>query len=157
MASIMSRKTDRLPFGGSSERPTGGSTLRAGSVILVASLLALLAMSALTPAAWAAKAPSSVAITALTPACAGISVTGTGSNGQGIGRSDFVLIDLTKDSFTNLVDSKYFYYSKPLPKQITETWTSGVSLIPGTPYRVFFHIWDTTGHYWFDRQDFSCV
>src|SRR5205807_7683536 len=97
-------------------------------------------MSALTPAAWAAKAPSSVAITALTPACAGISVTGTGSHGQGIGRAGFVLIGLTKDSFTNLVDSKYFYYSNPLPKQVTESWTSGVCLIAGSPYRVVFHI-----------------
>src|SRR5438552_6573563 len=141
MASIMSGKTDGLPLGGSSERPTGVSTIRAGSVILVAALLALLAMSAITPAAWAAQVPSSAAITALTPACAGISVTGTGSNGQGIGRSDFVLIDMTKDPFTNLVDSKYFYYIMPLPKQVTESWTSGVSLIPGTPYRVFFHIW----------------
>ena len=108
----------------------------------------------------ATKVETSAAIVSLTTSCSGISVTGTGSYQQGIGRVTFVLIDLTKDPYSNLVDSKYIYYSKPLPKQVTETWNSTVSLTPGTTYRVGFDIWDYAG--WrvqlaLDRRDFTCI
>jgi len=154
------RKTCRVEEGMDGERPLtraiGFSPYRAGSAIVVATLLGLLAVTAIMPTAWAAKVPTSARISPLSLACTGISVTGTGYHQQGIRSSDFTLIDTTKDPFTNLVDSKYFSYTNPLPKQVTESWTSGVPLTPGTAYRVFFHIWDTTGQYWFAALDFTC-
>ncbi len=125
--------------------------------IIITAVLATFVL-AVMPTVQAANLQTSAAIIYLDPACSGISVTGTGTYQPGIGRSDFMLIDMTKDPFHNYVDSKNFYYSPPLPKQVTESWGSTVSLTPGTPYRVAFHIWDRTGLYVeaFAVQDFTC-
>lgn len=141
----------------SPENETKSRVSRASPWILVVVVLALSLLTAVMPAASAGKLPASAAITSLNTACSGISVTGTGSYQAGIGRSDFVLIDTTKDPFTNLVDSKYFYYSQPRPKQVTESWSSTVPLTPGTQYRVFFHVWDNSGMLEaLARTDFTC-
>jgi hypothetical protein len=123
----------------------------------------LLCLMATVPATVqaATKVETSAAIVSLTPSCSGISITGTGSHQEGIGRATFVLIDLTKDPTSSLVDSKDIYYSKPLPKQVTESWNSTVSLTPGTSYRVAFHIWAKTrpGPQLLasDLEDFTCT
>lgn len=130
------------------------------SLGLIIAMFALLMVPFARVAQVATKVETSAAIVSLTPSCSGISVTGTGSYQQGIGRTTFVLIDLTKDPYTSYVDSKYIYYSKPLPKQVTESWSSTVVLTPGTTYRVGFDIWDYTG--WRvqlarDHRDFTCT
>lgn len=123
-------------------------------------ILLLLLVATVPATVQAGKVQTSATIVSFTPSCSGISVTGTGSYQSGIGRATFVLIDLAKDPYSNLVGSKYIYYSKPLPKQVTETWNSTVFLTPGTTYRVGFDIWDYTG--WrvqlaLDRRDFTCI
>ncbi len=112
----------------------------------------------LIPVSAEAVTTSSASISTLNPACSGISVTATGSNTTGIRETDFVLIDTTKDAYHNYVDSKYFAYSPPLPKTVTESWSSRVALAPGVPYAVAFHVWDRLGNLVaYDRKDFTCA
>jgi hypothetical protein len=104
-----------------------------------------------------AVGPGSAAITSLVPTRAGISVAAAGSYEAGIGRVDFLLIDLTSDPVANVVDRKDVDYAKP-PKQVAETWTSGVALTADLPYRLFVHVYDASGVNLvaYDRRDFVC-
>lgn len=111
------------------------------------------------PAAPAARtlASGSAAIKSLASTRSGISVAATGDYDPGIGRVDFVLIDLTGDPLTNVVERKDVDYSGP-PKHVAEAWTSSVALTLGAAYRVFFHVYDRTGVNLvaYDRCDFTC-
>lgn len=102
-------------------------------------------------------ASGSAAITSLAPAQAGLAVAATGSYAEGIGRVDFVLVDLTGDPLENVVDRKDVDYARR-PEQVTEAWDSSVQLTAELPYRVFFHVYDRTGVNLvaYDRRDFSC-
>lgn len=103
----------------------------------------------------ATKVETSATIVSLTPSCSGISIIGTGSYQQGISKVAFVLADLSKSIFypsNPVVDRKEFSYnSKPLPKQVTESWSSTVALTPGTPYRVVFQVWGKQAPYTFPQ------
>ncbi len=104
-----------------------------------------------------ASTSGSATVSVTSGACSGISVSGIGSNTTGIARTDFTLIDTTKDPFHNLVDSKFFYYSPPLPKQVAESWSSTVPLTSGIDYAVAFHVWDRLGDLVaYARKDFYC-
>jgi hypothetical protein len=104
-----------------------------------------------------AVASGSAAIGRLVAARSGLAVAATGSYTEGIGRVDFVLVDLTGDPLENVVDRKDVDYAKP-PKQVAEAWDSSVALAADVPYRVFFHVYDRTGVNLvaYDRRDFSC-
>ena len=111
----------------------------------------------------ATKVATSAAIVSLTPSCSGISITGTGSYQQGIGKVAFVLMDVS-ESYPVIVDRKEFSYnSKPLPKQVTESWSSTLALTPGTPYRVVFQVWGKLAPYSglslvaYDGKNFTCT
>jgi hypothetical protein len=101
--------------------------------------------------------PGSAAIARLVPAPSGLAVAATGSYEAGVGRVDFVLVDLAGDLLTNIVDRKDIDYAKA-PDRVAEAWESGVALIPELPYRVFFHVYDRTGVNLvaYDRRDFTC-
>jgi hypothetical protein len=101
--------------------------------------------------------PESAAITSLLATRAGVSATGTGVYEAGIGRVDFVLVDLTSDPAANVVDRKDVDYAKP-PTEVAEAWTSRVPLEAELPYRVFFHVYDASGVNLvaYDRRDFVC-
>lgn len=88
----------------------------------------------------------------------GISVAATGRHEPGIGRVDFLLIDLTKDAFANVIDRKDVDYSVP-PTNVGEAWSSSVPLAADTPYRLFFHVYDRSGVNLvaYDRRDFTCT
>jgi len=106
------------------------------------------------------KAPvtsGAAAITTLVPARTGLAMAATASHEDGIGRVDFVLIDLTGNPPANVVDRKDVDYAKP-PKELAEAWQSSVALTPERPYRVFFHVYDRTGVNLvaYDRRDFAC-
>jgi hypothetical protein len=106
------------------------------------------------------KAPvaaGAAAIASLVPARSGLQVAATGSYEEGIGRVDFVLVDLTSDPVENVVDRKDVDYAKR-PRQVAEAWQSSVALTPARPYRVFFHVYDRTGVSLvaYDRRDFTC-
>jgi hypothetical protein len=104
-----------------------------------------------------AVASGSAAIASLVPAQSGLAAAATGSYEDGIGRVDFVLVDLTGDQLENVVDRKDVDYAKP-PKQVAEAWDSSVELTRELPYRVFFHVYDRTGVNLvaYDRRDFTC-
>lgn len=104
-----------------------------------------------------AVASGSAAIASLVPARSGLAVEATGSYEPGVGRVDFVLVDLTSDPRANVVDRKDVDYAKA-PKQVVEAWKSGVELTAERPYRVFFHVYDRTGVNLvaYDRRDFTC-
>jgi hypothetical protein len=104
----------------------------------------------------APAAAGAAAIGSLVPAGSGLQVAATGSYGDGIGRVDFVLVDLNGDVLENVVDRKDVEYAKP-PKQVAEAWDSGVALTAELPYRVFFHVYDRSGVNLvaYDRRDFS--
>ena len=103
----------------------------------------------------ATKIETSAVIVTLTPSCSGISITGTGSYQQGISKVAFVLADLSVSIYypsNPVVDRKEFSYdSKPLPKQVTEGWSSTFALTPGTPYRVVFQVWGKQAPYTFPQ------
>jgi len=112
----------------------------------------------------AANVETSAVIVSLTPACSGVSVTGTGSYQQGIAKVAFVLADVSNYSNPVVVDRKEFSYnSKPLPKQVTGSWSSTFALTPGTPYRVVFQVWGKLAPYSglslvaFDGSNFTCT
>ncbi len=104
-----------------------------------------------------AVASGSAAIASLVPARSGLAVAATGHYQEGIGRVDFVLVDLTGDPLENVVDRKDVDYARP-PKQVAEAWDSSVALNAELPYRVFFHVYDRTGVNLvaYDRRDFTC-
>jgi hypothetical protein len=104
-----------------------------------------------------AVAPGSAAIASLVAAPSGLAVAATGSYAEGIGRVDFVLVDLTGDPLESVVDRKDVDYAKP-PKHVAEAWDSSVALAAELPYRVFFHVYDRTGVNLvaYDRRDFTC-
>ena len=85
-------------------------------------------------------------------------VEATGSYESGIGRVGFVLVDLTMDSLSNVVDRKDADFAT-LPREVTDAWTSAAALAPGVPYRVFFHVYDRSGVNLvaYDRRDFTCT
>ena len=102
----------------------------------------------------ATKVETSATINSLTPSCSGISITGTGSYQQGIGKVAFVLADVSEPYPVGpkIVDRKEFSYnSKPLPKQVTESWSSTFALTPSTPYRVVFQVWGKQAPYTFPQ------
>jgi hypothetical protein len=103
-----------------------------------------------------AVASGSAAITSLKSESSGLTVAATGSFEAGIGRVDFVLVDLTGDPLTNVVDRKDVDYTKP-PKQVAEAWQSSVALTAELSYRVFFHVYDRTGVNLvaYERRDFT--
>ena len=118
-----------------------------GSGILL--LLLFATMPATVQAA--TKVETSATIVSLTPSCSGISVTATGSYQQGISRVAFVLADV-REVYPVIVDQKEFSYnSKPLPKQVTESWSSTFALTPDTPYRVVFQVWGKQAPYTFPQ------
>ena len=102
-------------------------------------------------------AVAGAAITSLAPTVAGLSVTATGEHEAGIGRVDFVLVDLTGDPFSDVVDRKDVDYARP-PRHVTDAWASSVVLTPGVAYRLFFHVYDRSGVNLvaYDRRDFTC-
>ncbi len=97
------------------------------------------------------------AITTLSATIAGLSVAGTADYGDGIGRIDFVLVDLTSDPLTDPVDRKNVDFSRS-PAHVTDTWASHAALTPGVAYRVFLHVYDRSGVNLvaYDRRDFTC-
>jgi hypothetical protein len=109
-----------------------------------------------TALAGRAVASGSAAITSLVPRRSGLAIAATGSYEAGVGRVDFVLVDLTSDPLTNVVDRKDIDYAKP-PKHVAEAWESRIELTAGLPYRVFFHVFDRTGVNLvaYDRRDFT--
>jgi hypothetical protein len=100
-------------------------------------------------------ASGSAAISRLVARRSGLAVAATGSYADGIGRIDFVLVDLTCSPLENVVDRKNVDYAKP-PEQVAEAWDSSVPLTAHLPYRVFFHVYDRTGVNLvaYDRRDF---
>jgi hypothetical protein len=108
----------------------------------------------------AAAAPArnvgSVAITRLVPAPSGLATAATGCYEAGVGRVDFVLVDLAGDP-TDVVDRKDVEYAKP-PTRVGEAWESSVALTPERAYRLFVHVYDQTGVNLvaYDRRDFVC-
>lgn len=130
-------------------------------------ILLLLLVATMPTIVQAANVETSAAIVSLTPSCSGISVTGAGSYQQGIGKVAFVLADLSVSIFypsNPVVDRKEFSYnSKPLPKQVTESWSSTFALTPGTPYRVVFQVWGKLAPYSglslvaYDGANFTCT
>jgi hypothetical protein len=102
-------------------------------------------------------APATAAITNLAPASSGFSMQAAASYGNGIGRVDFVLIDLTSDPLANVVERKDVEYSKSR-QSVAETWASSVALASQRQYRVFFHVYDRSGVNLvaYDRRDFTC-
>ena len=97
------------------------------------------------------------AITRLAPTGAGLSVTATANYDAGIGRADFVLVDLTSELFADALDRKDVDFARS-PTRVTEAWQSAVSLAPGIAYRLFFHVYDRSGVNLvaYDRRDFTC-
>jgi hypothetical protein len=108
------------------------------------------------PTAIAAAAPGTAVITALAAARSGISMQAAANYDDGIGRIDFVLIDLTSDPLANVVERKDIEYSKSR-RAVTEGWTSSVPLTPKRQYRAFVHVYDRSGVNLvaYDRRDFS--
>lgn len=104
------------------------------------------------------SAVGTAAITSHTQGGSGISIAATGSHEPGIGGVGFVLIDLAEELAGNVVDRKDVDYSPPLPKRVTEEWTSA-ALRPGAAYRAFFHVYDRSGVNLvaYDRRDFTCA
>jgi hypothetical protein len=96
------------------------------------------------------------AITQLAATDAGVSVDASASYDAGIGRVDFVLIDLTSDWLANVIDRKDVNLAKP-PKQVAESWTSSLPLVPELEYRVTFRVYDRSGVNLvaYDRRDFA--
>ena len=101
---------------------------------------------------------TAAAITELAPKISGLSVAGTGEHQAGIGRIDFVLVDLTTGSLPDVVDRKDVDFAGS-PARVSDAWVSGVALTPGRAYRVFFHVYDRSGVNLvaYDRRDFACV
>jgi hypothetical protein len=98
------------------------------------------------------------AITSIAAARSGISLAAECASETGIGRIDFVVIDLAQGPSTSLVDRDRVDYAPPLPTHVREEWTSDVTLVPGSSYRAFFHVYDRTGVNLvaYDRRDFTC-
>jgi len=101
---------------------------------------------------------ATAAITGLSPASTGVSVAASADYDGGIGRVDFVLVDLAGDAFSDVVDRKDVDFARS-PRHVTDAWASGVSLTPGLTYRVFFHVYDRSGVNLvaYDRRDFTCL
>jgi hypothetical protein len=97
-------------------------------------------------------------ISELVATTSGISVTATGRHEAGIGRVDFLLVDLTKDAFANVVDRKDVDYAVP-PSGVGEAWSSSIALTADTAYRLFFHVYDRSGVNLvaYERRDFTCT
>lgn len=95
-------------------------------------------------------------IVELTLALDSVSAAARGSHPGGIGRVDFVLVDLSRDPAANVVDRKDVDYPEPRT-QVDEAWTSQAPLLPGALYRAFFHVYDRTGVNLvaYDRRDFT--
>lgn len=96
------------------------------------------------------------AITSLSATAAGLSVAATADYDAGIGRIDFVLVDLTSDPFSDVLDRKDVDFARSRG-HVTDAWESAVSLTPGIAYRVFFHVYDRSGVNLvaYDRKDFT--
>ena len=128
-------------------------------------ILLLFLMATVPATAQAAtKVETSAAIVSLTTSCSSISITGTGSYQQGIGKVAFVLADVSNPYNAVILYTKEFSYnSKPLPKQVTESWSSTLALTPGTPYRVVFQVWGKLAPYSglslvaYDGKNFTCT
>jgi len=89
----------------------------------------------------------------------GTRVSATGTFGAGIGRVDFVLVDLASEQPATVMDRLDVDYAPPLLKEVSETWTTSASLAPGRTYRAFFHVYDRSGTNLvaYDRRDFTCI
>ena len=87
---------------------------------------------------------ASAEIAALAPTPCGLSATATGSYRAGIGRVDFVIVDLAGDAFDNVVDRKNVDYANP-PTRINEAWSPQIRLGSERVYRLLFHVYDATG------------
>ena len=96
------------------------------------------------------------AITSLTATIAGLTVAATADYHAGIGRIDFVLVDLTSDPFAEAVDRKNVDFARS-PTEVTDVWISHAPLTPGVAYRIFFHVYDHNGVnlVGYDRKDFT--
>jgi hypothetical protein len=75
----------------------------------------------------------------------------------GIGRIDYVLVDLTGEPLAEAVDRKSVDFARS-PAHVSDAWTSIAPLEPGVAYRVFFHVYDRSGVNLvaYDRRDFTC-
>jgi hypothetical protein len=89
----------------------------------------------------------------------GASFSAIGTFAAGIGRVDFLLVDLGNDQSPKVVDRRDVHYSVPLPNEVSETWRSVATLAPGATYRAFFHVYDRSGTNLvaYDRSDFTCT
>jgi len=85
-----------------------------------------------------------------------VSAAARGAHAAGIGRVDFVLVDLSRDPSTNVVDRKDVDYEQ-VPTRVDEAWTFEAPLVRGAAYRAFFHVYDRTGVNLvaYDRRDFT--
>ena len=103
--------------------------------------------------------PSQASIVGLTHRSSQICVHASASYDDGIGRVDFVLIDLAGNALTNVVERKDVEFGTSLPKQVDEFWGSSAALSPDAQYRVFFHVYDRSGVNLvaYDRRDFTCA
>ncbi|MFY9577977.1 MAG: hypothetical protein WAQ33_01500 [Gaiellaceae bacterium] len=101
-------------------------------------------------------AVAEAAITNLASTITGLTVTATAEYDAGIGRVGFVLVDLTSDPLSDVVDRKDVDFARS-PSHVTDAWASPVSLMPGIAYRVFFHVYDRSGVNLvaYDRKDFT--
>jgi len=95
-------------------------------------------------------------ITNLGPAGGALAVAATAAYDDGIGRVDFVLVDLTQDPFEGPVDRKDVDFART-PRRVDDAWVGGAVLAAGVPYRVFFHVYDRSGVNLvaYDRRDFT--
>jgi hypothetical protein len=85
-----------------------------------------------------------------------VSAAARGSHAAGIGRVDFVLVDLGRDPAASVVERKDVDYPEPRVR-VDEAWTSEAPLVRGSAYRAFFHVYDRTGVNLvaYDRRDFT--
>jgi hypothetical protein len=108
-------------------------------------------------AAMRAGAVGAAAITSLAVADEEISIGAAAEYAPGIGRVDFVLVDLTREAPANVVERTDIRYPVPLPEQVSASWTASAALAAGGTYRVFFHVYDRSGVNLvaYDRRDFT--
>jgi hypothetical protein len=85
-----------------------------------------------------------------------VSAAARGTHAGGIGRIDFVLVDMGCDPAANVVERKDVDFPEPRT-QVDEAWTSEAPLVRGAAYRAFFHVYDRTGVNLvaYDRRDFT--
>jgi hypothetical protein len=97
------------------------------------------------------------AITHVAATTTGVSVAASAAYRPGIGRVDFLVVDLTSATVSDVVARKDADLAGS-PSRVTDAWSSSVPLKSGTAYRLFFHVYDRSGVNLvaYDRRDFTC-